>query len=147
MSNMIEQSIIDGLVVALDNINPNIPVYTEQIKQEFSQPAFFVMQLDLAQAPGYNRRSSRNMLFNVHYFPDRDSLMPKADCRAIAESLFEPLKYVTTAYGPVRSYGLRYEIVDDVLHFFVNFNLKVILEKEPADKMRKIDQEEKLNGK
>ncbi|MCY9658120.1 hypothetical protein P5G65_04870 [Paenibacillus chondroitinus] len=141
-----EDQILNGIVARLSEIDSTVPIYTEQIKQGFFQPAFFVMQLDTAQAPGYNRRSSRNMLFNVHYFPDRESLVPKADCRAIAQSLFEPLRYVTTENGLMRSNGLRYEIVDDILHFFVNFNIKVILEKEPVDKMQKIEREGNLSG-
>ncbi|MGO4498812.1 DUF6838 family protein [Paenibacillus sp. 2RAB27] len=131
---MIEQDILNGIIGKLDVLAPDLPIYTEQVKQGFVQPAFFVMQLNSGQKKELNNRSFRSLLFNVHFFPDADSLTKKSDCRAMAERLYEALQFIV-AIGPIRTNDLKYEIIDDVLHFFLRVGLHLLQEKPVETKM------------
>ncbi|CAH1202972.1 hypothetical protein PAECIP111891_02182 [Paenibacillus allorhizoplanae] len=137
---MIDQDILNGILGKLDELDPNLPIYTEQVKQGFMQPAFFVMQLNSGQNREMNNRFFRSLLFNVHFFPDADSLTKKADCRGIAERLYEALQFINIS-GPVRANDLKYEIIDDVLHFFLSFRVHLLKEKPAEAKMMQSEQE------
>ncbi|MGG1554998.1 phage tail terminator family protein [Paenibacillus ferrarius] len=142
MVKLIEQSILNGITVKLDNLFPDHPIYSEQVKQGFSQPAFFVMQLNSGETPGLNRRSLRSLLYDIHYFPDEESLTVKSDCRIVAEKLYDQLQYIDTAGGKVRAFSRRYEVVNDVLHFYLSFNVPLVTQKPEVDKMATIRQKE-----
>ncbi|NOU68386.1 hypothetical protein GC096_30630 [Paenibacillus sp. LMG 31461] len=131
---MIEQDILNGIIGKLDVLAPDLPIYTEQVKQGFVQPAFFVMQLNSGQKKELNNRSFRSLLFNVHYFPNEDSLTKKSDCREMAERLYEALQFINVG-GPVRATNLKYEIIDEVLHFFLSFGVHLLEEKTELTKM------------
>lgn len=139
-----EIQILNGIVSRLSEIDSTVPIYTEQIKQGFSQPAFFVMQINSNEAKGLNRRSERSLLFDIHFFPHRDSLTQKSDCRKIAEQLYERLRYIETTGGIVRSNGQRYEVIEDVLHFYISILVPLVIPKPEVPKMQKIEEREAL---
>jgi hypothetical protein len=137
---MIDQDILKGILVILDDLDPDLHIYTEQVKQGFVQPAFFVMQLNSGQKKEMNDRFFRSLLFNVHFFPDANSLTKKADCRGMAERLYLALQLINVN-GPVRANDLKYEIIDDVLHFFLIFKVHLLKEKPAETKMMQSEQE------
>jgi hypothetical protein len=137
---MIDQDILNGILGKLDELDPNLPIYTEQVKQGFVQPAFFVMQLNSGHKKEMNDRFFRSLLFNVHFFPHEDSLTKKADCRGMAERLYEALQFINVN-GQVRANDMKYEIIDDVLHFFLSFKVHLVKEKPAETKMMQSEQE------
>ncbi|MDR6883791.1 DUF6838 family protein [Bacillus sp. 3255] len=139
-----EDLILKGIVSRLNEIDSTVPIYTEQIKQGFSQPAFFVLQINSSEDKGLNRRSVRSLLFDIHYFPSRDSLTQKADCRQVAEQLYEPFRYIETVGGVVRSFNARHEVIEDVLHFFISMNVPLFIPKPEVQKIQKIEEKEAL---
>lgn len=129
-----------SLVKRLDELDSQIPVHTEQIKQGFKEPAFFVLLLNSAQDREVDRRYRRALLFDVHYFPSKGS-KPNAECHSMADRLYEALEYVSTPSGLVRGSRMRHEVVGGVLHFFISFDLQLLRQKAVEPKMQTIDQE------
>lgn len=51
----------------------------------------------------------------------------------MAESLCEALEYVAYDETLVRGTNMKYEIIEDVLHFFVDYNFYVLREQKKED--------------
>jgi hypothetical protein len=126
----------NGIAKVLDSIFPAYPVYDEATEQGMKQPCFFVLLLEGSQSKEINRRYRRFNSYDIHYFPSPDSLTPREECEAIAERLYSDMEYVTGEEGGYRGTGMRHEIVDGVLHFFVQYNYHLIRTKAPDVKMQ-----------
>ena len=71
-----------------------------------------------------NRFMNRNPL-DVHYFPT--SGRNNAELFTMAGDLMECLEFITLPNGDqLHGTSVNYEVVDNVLHFFVNYNLPMI---------------------
>ena len=107
---------------ALDTAFPTIPIMGEEIKQGLTPPCFFVKLLESEHTQELGRRYMRYHPFDVHYFaPERKN----EDMYVMAERLTEALQRIEVAGRPVHGTGMRFEIVDEVLHFFVEYNFHV----------------------
>lgn len=128
---------------ALDNAYPNIEIYSENIKQGFEVPCFFVKLISSNQDKQLNNRYKQSLLFDVHYFSDKEEDLNK-DCLDVADNLYKVLEYVVVNGHKYRSLKMNHKVVDGVLHFMMKFNyniLKVIEYK----KMKEL--EVNVNGK
>ena len=67
-----------------------------------------------------SRRYFRKNQFVIQYFPKSEQV--NEECISTAERLFSCLEYVTVSEGLLRGTDMHYEIVDDVLNFFVNYD-------------------------
>jgi len=60
--------------------------------------------------------------FDVHYFaPGREN----ADMYAMADRLTAALQQISVVGRVVHGTGMRFQVVDDVLHFFVTYSFHV----------------------
>ncbi|WMJ79537.1 hypothetical protein RBU49_11615 [Clostridium sp. MB40-C1] len=98
-----------------------------------------------AQDKEFNERYKKNVFFDIHYFSDKEDI--NSDCNDMADSLYELLEYVKVGNSLYRSTDMTHEVIDGVLHFFLQFNYKVIKEIEKAPKMNKLKQEVYLNAR
>lgn len=123
---------------ALDAAYPDIPISGEEIKQLLDPPRFFVRLLEPTHTQELGRRYRRDHPFVVRYFsPERAN----DDMYAMAEQLTAVLKWITVGGRKWPGQAMRFEIVDEVLHFFVSYNL-LVWEQLPDDpKMQTLDQE------
>ncbi|MNW02212.1 hypothetical protein D3C71_1979630 [compost metagenome] len=58
----------------------------------------------------------------------------------MAERLYSDIEYVTGSEGSYRGAGMRHEIVDGMLHFFVQYNYHLFRTKTPDEKMQTMTQ-------
>lgn len=130
------QDIKDALIKKLSLFTPEYPVYDEAVEQDMKQPCFFVLLIESSQVRGVNRRYQRFNPFDVHYFPQHNSNALREECELVAERLYSELEYVSGHDGLYRGTGMRHEIVDGVLHFFVQYNVHLIRDKAPDIKMQ-----------
>jgi len=131
----LKSAIVSKLALAY----PDFPVYDEQVSEGMAKPCFFVLEINSDQTRGVNRRHIRTALFDIHFFPRGPAR--KEECRAIAEWLYEHLLLVEWSGTRFRGLSMRSEIVDEVLHFFVGFNLHLMLEKTKYPDMQTMTQE------
>lgn len=120
---------------------PDAKVYGEEIKQGFTEPAFFVKVLNTTHSKELDRRYRRVQFFDVHYFDRTNEAL-----HAAAEKLYDVLEYLNVLDGVIRGTGMRHEIVDGVLHFFVEYGMHLLRPREEGVKMKDLDVEGMLSG-
>nr|WP_243447974.1 hypothetical protein [Clostridium tetani] len=130
----------------MDKEFPNTTIYNEEIRQGFEEPCFFIKVLNSAQDKELNIRYKKNVYFDIHYFSDKEDI--NSDCLDMADRLYDVLEYIQVGNSLYRSTNMTHEVIDGVLHFFLQFNYHVIKEIEKAPKMNKLKQEVHLcNGR
>lgn len=130
----------------MDKEFPNTTIYNEEIKQGFGEPCFFIKVLNSAQDKELNIRYKKNVYFDIHYFSDKEDI--NSDCLDMADRLYGVLEYIQVGNSLYRSTNMTHEVIDGVLHFFLQFNYHVLKEIEKTPKMEKLKQEVHLcNGR
>lgn len=107
---------------ALDTAFPEIPVTGEEIQQNLEPPCFFVKLIEPSHTQELGRRYMRYHPFDIHYFAENRT---NEDMYDMAERLTKELRYICVAGRSVRGMRMRHQILDQVLHFFVDYNLMV----------------------
>lgn len=139
--------IITGISQALDsefNADGNeYTIYTENVEQGLETPCFFIFKLKPSSKQLVGNRYDRKYPFDVHYFPkDKENI--NYEINEVTERLYSALEYITVDENLVRGTNMNAEVVDDVLHFFINFNMIVKKETDPIDTMGSLETNIKL---
>jgi len=121
-------------IEALNAAFPDIPVSDEETAQP---PSFFVQLLEPTHTQELGRRYRRDHPILVRYFGSSGT----EDKYAMAESLTGVLNRIAVNGRPVRGAGMRWQIVDGVLHFNVNYNFLVWSISTPDPVMALLQQE------
>ena len=129
-----ENKIITGISQKLfETFGLDYKIYTENVEQFLNPPCFYVELLQSNMQQIVSRRYRLGNLFDIHFFTNENE--SKNDFRRVADILYDALEYISVDNDLVRGLGMHYEIVDDVLHFFVSYNLILIKTIAPEDKM------------
>lgn len=125
--------IIDGLSLQINaEFGDEYRIYCGAIKQGLIEPCFLIAALSPSQIQRVGARCFSENGFDIHFFSKSDD---ESGMYSTANRLFEALKYVTLLNGDMlRGTKMRFQIVDSILHFFVNYNLFLITDLE-EDKM------------
>ncbi len=138
-------SIIESIGVSLNaEFGDEYIIYTESIEQGLSEPCFFLFCINPTSRVFLKNRYFRENQFCIQYFPD-DKDRAKEECNAVAERLFLCLEYITVTGDLVRGTKMKYEIIDGVLNFFVNYDLFVYKVVTP-DVMEEISENVTMKG-
>lgn len=117
--------------------------YTEPIKQGLKEPCFFIKLLTLDQTQIIGKRYFRQQPFDIHYFPSAED--KNTEMINMIDSLSDALEYITLSDGDVlHGTKLNGDIVDGVLHFFVNYNIYVHKTEDVADYMENVTVESEV---
>lgn len=135
--NVTVNDVRDGVIAALRSAYPAVKIYGEKIKQGLVQPRFFVKILTAGHDREVDRRYKRVHSFDVHYFSETNE-----DMHAVADSLYAKLEYINLNGGLYRGSKMQHEIIDDVLHFFVDYDFHVMKPKQVEPKMQTMEQRE-----
>lgn len=120
---MINQ-IIDGISIAIHSeFGDDYEIYTESIEQGLTEPCFSIVCLNPTVEQFLGKRYFRTNQFCIHYFPSSND--KRAECNAVMERLFTALEIVTVDGDIIRGTKMDGEFMDDVLNFFVNYDLFV----------------------
>ena len=116
--------IIDGIAVAINSIFcDEIEIYKDNVTQGLKEPCFFIAILKPEVTPLIGTRSIRNNSFDIQYFPKESN----TEMLDVAEKLINSLEFITLLNGDIlHGTGVSYEIIDNVLHFFISYNLTMI---------------------
>lgn len=146
--------IIIGISQALDaefnSENEGYIIHTENVEQGLEEPCFFIFSLKPSSKQLVGNRYERKYPFDIHFFPDTELVdgisTINNQINEVTERLFTALEYITVDNSLVRGTSINAEIVDNVLHFFINFNMIVKKETEPIDTMGSLTIKQKLGG-
>ena len=133
--------IITGISQKLDEIfnavNEEYTIYTENVEQDLEEPCFFILGLKPSSTLIVGRRYKREYPFDIHYFP-KDLEHINCECNEVTERLMTGLEYITVDGSLVRGTEISGETVDNVLHFFINFNMIVRKDIPKEDPMENV---------
>lgn len=120
----------DGISIKLNaTFGDGYKVYLKDVRQGLKEPCFFVALLQPERRPMIGPRSFQTNPFDIHYFPIDEA--DNGEMITVGEQLMEAMEIITLLNGDlIRGTNRKYEIVDGVLHFFVNFNMHLI---KPVD--------------
>ncbi|MDB0519976.1 hypothetical protein C4R87_19335 [Clostridioides difficile] len=130
-------NIIDGISVKLDkSFGEKYTIYSEDVEQGINEPCFFIVPINSSKVSYPNARELKKNSFDVHYFPKNND--KSFEINEIAEMLLEELEYISVNEDLVRGTNMNYEIIDNVLHFFVDYNYFTIKNND-TDKMDTVE--------
>ena len=139
--------IITGISQALDsefnNKTEEYTLYTENIEQGLETPCFFIFKLKPSSKQLVGNRYEKKYPFDIHYFP-KDEENINYEINEVTERLYSALEYITVGGDLVRGTSMNDETIDNVLHFFVNFNMIVKKETVPEETMGSLELDVKL---
>lgn len=118
--------------------------YMEEVKQDLKEPCFFILCLKPADKLFLKNRYYRTNQFCIQYFPE-DRYNKRRECNDTAERLLRCLKWLKILGKQVMGRNMEYEIVDGVLHFFVDYDMYVEQREELLPRMEEL--KEKLGVK
>lgn len=120
------------IISQLDEFYPKIPIYGEEIPQGFKEPSFYVKVLNGQQEKEVGRRYKRLISIDIHYFSTSNK-----EAERIAANLYEQME--TLKEKNIRCSKMKHEVSDKVIHFFLDYNIHILKEKENYPKMNSLE--------
>jgi hypothetical protein len=122
-------------------------IHIDEIGQGLKEPCFLIVNLKGGQEQEIGTLYNRDQSFDIHYFP-KDKKKITREVNDIADTLNMELEYITVGGNLVRGTEMKHETVNGVLHFFVNYDIRVRKVVEPDEFMGtiKINEGVKMSG-
>ena len=137
--------IIDGISVAINSeFGDPYEIYTESIEQGLDEPCFSVLCLNPTINQVLGNRYFRTNQFCIHYFPS--SSEPISECHSVIDRLMGALEIINIDGDQCRGTEMHSEVTDDVLSFFVNYDMYVYKETNVAPTMETVDHNTNMKG-
>jgi hypothetical protein len=112
-------------------------IHDEPVKQGLTEPCFFIVLLNPAQTQVIGKRYFRTQPFDIHYFPSTAD--KNTEMNDVADRLNDAMEFITLENGDkLHGTGINHQIVDEVLHFFVSYNIYVHKVEIPSDYMENV---------
>jgi len=138
-------SIIEAISISLNaEFGNDYTTYTESVEQGLNEPCFFVSCINPTNRLFLGKRYFRENQFCIQYFP-ADKSRVKEECNTIAERLYLCLECIDVRGDLVRGTKMKYEIVDEALNFFVNYDL-FVYKTEKSEAMTEISEKVTVKG-
>lgn len=138
--------ILEAVSVALNaTFGDHFEIYREEIRQGLQEPCFFIQCPNPTESLFLGKRYFLQNQFCIQYFPEEESRRNE-ECSSVAERLFICLEYLDVEGDLVRGTKMKYEIMDGILHFFVNYDLFVYRVLEPTPAMEEVSKETSVKG-
>lgn len=139
-------SIIESISITLNaEFGDKYKIHREEKRQGLKEPCFFIQCLNPTEELFFWKRYFRKNQFCIQYFPE-NKLHWKEECYAVGERLFSCLEYLDVGGDLVMGTKRKYEVVDGILHFFVNYDLFVYKVAEPVPFMEEVSSETHVKG-
>ena len=137
--------IIDGISVAINSeFGDPYEIYTESVEQGLNEPCFSILCLNPTIDQKLGKRYFRTNMFCVHYFPNTDE--KRSECLSVLERLMDALEIINVDGDECRGTKMHGEVVDNVLSFFVNYDMYVYKEAVAEPTMEVLNYSNKPKG-
>lgn len=129
--------VMDAIAIKLHEVfGDEYEIHKNDIKQGLEEPCFLITLVDSTKENLLNTRSKRLLPFDILFFPNKGN----SQCHSVSDTLmneFDMIKSVDSVL--FRGTKMRSEIVDGVLHFFVNYNYIAMVQEEKMDSMESLE--------
>lgn len=106
-------------------------IYTENVEQGLKEPCFSIFCINPSIRQFFDKRYKTTNLFNILYFPKNSE--PESEINDVRERLYNCLEYINDGSDVLRGTDMNTQTIDEVLHFFVNYNFFIKKEIESDD--------------
>lgn len=140
-------TLIRSISIALDaEFNEKqYEMHMEEVKQDLKEPCFFISCLNPTTKLFFGRRYFRQNQFAIQYFPESKENL-QAECNAVAERMTWCLESITATTGDTfRGTKMKYQIIDGVLNFLVNYDCFVYKVQEKNETMELLESNTTVN--
>lgn len=114
------------------------------IEQDLQPPCFYISCLRHRLKKYTGARYLERNHFIIQYFPESRA-DPLGECYNVGEKMNECLEAVSVDGFFLRGTNMRFEVVDDVLHFFVDYNA-FVRKREQKDTMGNLQYGIRMKG-
>lgn len=127
--------LLSGITVKLDELfnsgGDKYKIYTNNVEQGLESPAFFVSVIQSEVTPLLGRRCKCSASMDIKYFPESD--FEKTDeLLEVGDTLIHNMRFIELLDGSkVQGINRYYEVVDGVLHFFIDYLYTMNFIEEP----------------
>lgn len=143
---VIVNAILEAIGVSLNaEFGDRYKIYKEIKQQDLQEPCFFIQCLNSTNKLFLNRRYFRANQFSIQYFPEQEG-QKKEECYAVAERLFRCLEWIEVKENLIIGTQMQYELVNETLHFLVNYDTFVYKMAETTPLMEEIFSETSTKG-
>lgn len=94
--------------------------FKNEIPQDLDPPCFYIRCIEPGVKKFIGTRYLRRNHFVIQYFPSSDDR--KGECYSVGEQMLECLEVVPVDDFFLRGTEMRFDVVDGVLNFFVDYN-------------------------
>ena len=128
--------ILDSISIKINELfEDDYKIYTDNVKQGLEMPCFFIKMLPSNKKILIGNRYENECNLVIHSMLDEANTEKYND---ISDKLYE-LEYITLLNGDIlKGYGMRTEISDDVLLFFVTYKYFTYKNKAKDDDMENL---------
>lgn len=133
MINKIVKSIAQTLE---ETFGKDYTLYTDFVEQGFHTPCFCIQMINSTNNKQLEKRYQRSYLFDILYFPQAEQ--STSELNEVSEKLYQCMECIQLESGGIWGSGMNHHIEEGVLHFFVNYNPRVMvisLDEEKHEKM------------
>lgn len=124
--------ITEKIVETLKSLYPDIPVYVEAAEVESNKKCFYIRLANQKCIKGLNGRSNRMASYDICYYGQTSK-----NCEMKANQLYEDLEYLQNNFA--RGTNMNHKVKDKELHFFVDYNIRLLKEKNADPKISKME--------
>lgn len=136
--------IIDGISISLNaEFGDNYKIYTESIEQGLKEPCFSIICVNPTNELFIGKKYFRKNLFCIQYFPKGED--KRSECMDVLERMFDCLEVIKVGEELQRGTSMHGEVVDEVLNFFVNYDM-FVYKVESTDVMETMDLASNVEG-
>lgn len=136
--------IIDGISISLNaEFGDDYKIYTESIEQGLKEPCFSIVCVNPTNELFRGKKYFRKNLFCIQYFPKGED--KRSECMDVLERMFDCLEVIKVGEDLQRGTLMHGEVVDQVLNFFVNYDM-FVYKVESTDAMETMDLTSNVEG-
>lgn len=108
-----------------DEFGKAYKIHIDSIEQNLTRPSFFIKTLRPAVTEKLMGRSHVSIPLLIRYFPTVKGNY--SECYEVADRLFQCLKYIEYDGVLYRGTSLKFDVIDDVLNFRVQYNFFTVV--------------------
>ncbi len=115
---------------------PTHTLYGEKVPQGLKKPCFFITFLPVSTTKLSKYQQQREVTIDIQYLSQEETNEKNIEMGDMLTDLFQQINF--DGYS-INVTEMRYEIVDDILHFFIDLNFILLMkDDEPQDYINEV---------
>lgn len=140
------KSILEAVADSLySEFGDRYKIYSDPLPQGTEEPCFYVLLLNSTVKRVMDKRYYMTNQVCIQYLPF-DKINPKTEFAEVIQRLMTTVDDITVDNKPIHGSSIHTESTDEVLNFFINYNLSVYRERNTANTMTNIEITQAIRG-